>query len=610
MASMDKYVELIKMLEKLFGKGAVSRTIGTRTNVVRFPKGKQGLNPTKSEFDVEGTYAKNPDLVQTIENSIADRMGDITRMNDQELLTYTANTRRLLNFKQPPTETAEVIKFGTGQEIKGKGLETLIEKQGSKFSPTTDLGRLEAAGKRLEKAAEEMSPEFIARQESERQAMIARQYEGKGYAGGVFGPSGMYRAVARNFLLDEAAKGKIKLSPDTIKNLEERSYISGGQPLMYADPIRIMRYHYGDDVFEKIPLDKIPTGAPSEIREVMSKVEAPPIRTEPPKTPGGYLTPGEYRANIEEMQRIEDAIKRRESRFADMTEEEIQNELQQYGSRKSAFEMGLEYDYPEEYAKYKGPKKPEPEEKADGGRIGFGKGKRVLTDIDKLIEQLNQKTKGKKSMESVNPKTGEVTFPKKPIKRAEEPTGTTVMDAEPETIDERSIPKTQEKTNVQKYDKDIAKAANNIFPDYNDPKIAADQIVDSYAQMKFGLEDASSLSSEEQMKLYNQAYNYVMDYNRGAFKLTAPVTSKEIDLEKEMNMVLNQYDKSMFIKDQQGMVDVSNPENVKRMALLLRENHPELYKRLEGLGSQLNEIENFDVTGRKPNADGGIAGLL
>jgi hypothetical protein len=34
-------------------------------------------------------------------------------------------------------------------------------------------------------------------------------------------------------------------------------------------------------------------------------------------------------------------------------------------------------------------------------------------------------------MESVNPKTGEVTIPKKPIKRTEEPTGmTTVMDVE------------------------------------------------------------------------------------------------------------------------------------------------------------------------------------
>jgi hypothetical protein len=440
---MDKYVELIKMLEKIFGKGAVSRTIGTRTNVVRFPKGKQPIDPTRGEFDVEGTAAKNPDLVQTIQNSIEDRMGDITKMNDQELLTYTSNVRRLVNFKEPPVQNADVIKFGSGEEIKGKGLEELIEKQGIKNPPTTAAGQLETTGKRLEQLGKDFAKEFdaetIAKQEADRQAMIARQYEGKGYAGGVFGPSGMYRAVARDFLLDQHAKGKIKLDADTLKNLEERNYISGGQPLMYADPIRVMRYHYGDDVFEKIPLDKIPTGARSEIIDVMSKVEAPPIKTEAPKTPGGYLTPGEYRANIEELQGIENAIKRRESRFADMTEEEIQNELAQYGGKRSSFEMGLEFDYPEEYAKYKGPKKPEPEEKADGGRIGYAKGKRVKSSIDKLIDQLNKKTQGKKSMESVNPKTGEVTIPKKPIKRAEEPTGVTVMDPEPDTIDEKAI---------------------------------------------------------------------------------------------------------------------------------------------------------------------------
>jgi hypothetical protein len=440
---MDKYVELIKMLEKIFGKGAVSRTIGTRTNVVRFPKGKQPIDPTRGEFDVEGTAAKNPDLVQTIQNSIEDRMGDITKMNDQELLTYTSNVRRLVNFKEPPVQNADVIKFGSGEEIKGKGLEELIEKQGIKNPPTTAAGQLETTGKRLEQLGKDFAKEFdaetIAKQEADRQAMIARQYEGKGYAGGVFGPSGMYRAVARDFLLDQHAKGKIKLDADTLKNLEERNYISGGQPLMYADPIRVMRYHYGDDVFEKIPLDKIPTGARSEIIDVMSKVEAPPIKTEAPKTPGGYLTPGEYRANIEELQGIENAIKRRESRFADMTEEEIQNELAQYGGKRSSFEMGLEFDYPEEYAKYKTPKKPEPEEKADGGRIGYAKGKRVKSSIDKLINQLNKKTQGKKSMESVNPKTGEVTVPKKPIRKAEEPTGVTVMDPEPDTIDEKAI---------------------------------------------------------------------------------------------------------------------------------------------------------------------------
>jgi hypothetical protein len=440
---MKKYTDLIQMLEKIFGKGAVSRTIGTRTNVVRFPKGKQPIDPTRGEFDVEGTAAKNPDLVQTIQNSIEDRMGDITKMNDQELLTYTSNVRRLVNFKEPPVQNADVIKFGSGEEIKGKGLEELIEKQGIKNPPTTAAGQLETTGKRLEQLGKDFAKEFdaetIAKQEADRQAMIARQYEGKGYAGGVFGPSGMYRAVARDFLLDQHAKGKIKLDADTLKNLEERNYISGGQPLMYADPIRVMRYHYGDDVFEKIPLDKIPTGARSEIIDVMSKVEAPPIKTEAPKTPGGYLTPGEYRANIEELQGIENAIKRRESRFADMTEEEIQNELAQYGGKRSSFEMGLEFDYPEEYAKYKTPKKPEPEEKADGGRIGYAKGKRVKSSMDKLLEKLNKKLSNKESMESVNPKTGEVTIPKKPIRRAEEPTGVTVMDAEPDIIDEKSI---------------------------------------------------------------------------------------------------------------------------------------------------------------------------
>jgi hypothetical protein len=574
------------MLEKIFGKGSVSRTIGTRTNVVRFPKGKQPIDPTRGEFDVEGTAAKNPDLVQTIQNSIEDRMGDITKMNDQELLTYTSNVRRLVNFKEPPVQNADVVKFGSGEEIKGKGLEELIEKQGIKNPPTTAAGQLETTGKRLEQLGKDFAKEFdvenIAKQEADRQAMIARQYEGKGYAGGTFGPSGMYRAVARDFLLDQHAKGKIKLDADTLKNLEERNYISGGQPLMYADPIRVMRYHYGDDVFEKIPLDKIPTGARSEIIDVMSKVEAPPVKTEAPKTPGGYLTPGEYRANIEEMQKIEDMIKRRESRFADMTEEEIQNELAQYGGKRSSFEMGLEYDYPEEYAKYKTPKKPEPEEKADGGRIGYAKGKRVKSSIDKLLENLNKKTQGKKSMESVDPKTGEVTIPKKPIRKAEEPTGMTTMDPEPEIIDEKSITKTKKKT-IQRYDQDIIKAADEIFPNYDDPKIAADQIVDSYAQMKFGLEDQYGLSNKERMDLYTQAYDYVMDYNRGAIGKTT----------NEFN--------------------ISDPKTAEAFTNFARENDPEGFKKIQKIVDDINNknaLEEFDIKDREPNANGGIAGLL
>ena len=32
----------------------------------------------------------------------------------------------------------------------------------------------------------------------------------------------------------------------------------------------------------------------------------------------------------------------------------------------------------------------EPEEKAEGGRIGYGKGDRVISSIDKLLESLNK----------------------------------------------------------------------------------------------------------------------------------------------------------------------------------------------------------------------------
>jgi hypothetical protein len=49
------------------------------------------------------------------------------------------------------------------------------------------------------------------------------------------------------------------------------------------------------------------------------------------------------------------------------------------------------------------------------------------------------------------------------------------------------------------------------------------------------------------------------------------------------------------------------------MALLLKKDHPELYNRIFNLTDDLNQKEilsDFDVTGREPNAKGGIAGLL
>ena len=617
---IKKYTDLIEMLEKIFGKGAVSRTIGTRTNVVRFPKGKQPIDPTKSELDVEGTAIKNPDLAQAIENSIADRMGDITKMNDQELLTYTANVRRLVNFKEPPKlPEADVVKFGSGEEMKGKGLEELIEKEGLVASPKTSLGsaqfNIKRAEQEINKVIKENDLDSLLKGFGKDQLSEIRLHN-----------QGLVRAVTRQILSEDIRAGKIK-SLDLEKLGTSR------------EPIDYFRKIYGEDALEQ--LDSI---APEFNRFYTEKEAADFAKTkfkfEPDETRlKGSMSYEELEKNIKKPEPSKEAEilnigketdKRKTidelideynanfdrtkltdeeggtaigySEFQDLQKrnEEIAKALEEKGIKSTIEEEikpeGIVIPFRKKFTK------PEPEEKADGGRIGYNKGKRVMSSIDKLIEQLNKKTKGKKSMESVNPKTGEVTVPKKPIRKAEEPTGMTTMDPEPEIIDERSITKTKKKTS-QRYDQGMIKAANNIFPDYDDPKIAADQIAESYAQMKLG-KNYEDLTSQEQNKIYSQAYDYVMDRKRGkAYKQGDPITeenfgntpfapdlsgleearrmTKGMSLEDEMNMVLNQYDKSMFVKNEQGMVDVTNPENVQKMALLLKKDHPELYRRLE-----------------------------
>lgn len=600
---MNILEQIIKLLERVYGKGVISKNIGTRTNVVRFPKGPQGLDPTTRHFDVEGTAQKNPDLVNIIKNSIEDRIPDLSKMNDQELLNYKQNLQRLADHIDPPS--AEIIKAGSKQRVTGEGLEKLIKEQGTKYSPTTEAGQLEATGKKLQKLSEdfskEFSPENLAKQEADRQALIAKQYEGKGYAGGVFGPSGMYRSVARDFLLDQNAKGKIKLNPETVKALEERSYISGGQPLMYPDPIRVMRYHYGDDIFEKIPLDKIPTGAKSEIIEAMSKVEAAPVKIEAPKTPGGYLTPGEYKANIEEMQNIENMIKRRESRFADMTEEEIQNELAQYGGKRSSFEMGLEYDYPEEYAKYKGPKKPEPEEKADGGSIGldylmgidnrpkYAGGGDVKKILD-LIAKANKELKGKKSMEVINPKTGEVTIPKNPIKVAE------TAERKPAYYDVR------EEFDKLKTKHKIAAAAHDELPsiDLYD-KISPDRLAEVMAEMKG--KDFFDLPQKQKSDYYKKAQNYIDDLRR------IDRTSKAVEkfnsgaelgvVDKQYLNKLKQVDLSDITQPQytevggKKVLDATHPDTIQSFSDFAKASDPEGYAQFSKKVDRINELSTM-----------------
>ena len=568
---MNKYTDLIQMLEKIFGKGSVSRTIGTRTNVVRFPKGKQPLDPTRGEFDVEGTAVKNPDLVQTIENSIEDRMGDITKMNDQELLTYTSNVRRLLNFKEPPIQNADVVKFGSGEEIKGEGLEQLIQKQGTKNPPTTVAGRLETQGKKLEKVGEDL------KEITEPKSVIGDIIKDYGDFDKYMQSSqktGYVRATVRQIMREDIQAGKLKLP----KELQDQVMQGIGEP------IDIYRKVYGEGALEQI--DSLAD-------------------------------------NLGQFRTEEEAAKFARSKYQIEPKVEPVDESKTYEELEDIFKKGPD----------------EPEGKADGGRIGYAKGKRVKSSVDKLLEKLNTKLSKKTSMESVNPKTGEVTIPKKPIRRAEEPTGVTVMDPEPEIVDERSITKNKSRQLTQDeiadYEELMGRDSEQWMSEGTveeaEKALKRSKAEEAYyrTQYKMGkLDPSPGEQTEARMKfLQKKLEEAELTKDR---RLITPNEINELDdlenifakdltqtneqaLENEMNRVLNQYDKSMFIKDEQGMVDVSNPANAEKMALLLKRDHPEIYNKIFKLTEDINQkqvLDEFDITGREPNAKGGIAGLL
>jgi len=324
------------------------------------------------------------------------------------------------------------------------------------------------------------------------------------------------------------------------------------------------------------------------------------------------------------------------------------------------------------------------DKKADGGRIGFAGGK-SKTILD-LIAEANKKLKGKKSMESVNPKTGEVTVSKKPVKTAEEPTGVTVMDQEPvarttqdieKEIDELTTtpittlekqrkynelhsefinsldprrqkkaldyrrnsldtenrlilkaeeqgldfdtfeklrtglygPRKQQTLNyiktgkvnvepvkptttfeeVQKRYRTAAKAADEIFPNYDTPKTSASELANVMAEQKYG-KVFDDISGDKQTELYEEAYNYITSVNR-LDKVSPP--NRIAPPGQEFN--------------------ISDPKTAEAFTNFAKENDPEGFKKIQKIVDDINNknaLEEFDPTGRKPNAKGGSAGGL
>jgi hypothetical protein len=113
---MEKYLKLFAALERIFGKGYVSRLMGKQSNVITLPD-KQARKFLDTELNVmeasEGAVKKG---VQDLNNLVSDTKR-LSTLNDQELLTITNNAERLAVKVNPPAPppapTADVLSITT-----------------------------------------------------------------------------------------------------------------------------------------------------------------------------------------------------------------------------------------------------------------------------------------------------------------------------------------------------------------------------------------------------------------------------------------------------------------------------------------------------------------
>jgi len=630
---MNKTLELLKLFEKFGVKPGKIIGAGDRNVVpIKKPILSKPLNRSYILEDVE----EGKIGINTVKNEIEDiaPLFFQKQLNDVEINNLISN----LNYLDRLLNPTNIVDIATKQPV--KGLESL--------RPTI-AGELKTAGKQLEEAGkqlEETKPNLGEIIKDFTQGQRAMQEAEK---------AGYVRATVREIMREDIKAGKLKLPKET-----EDQIMQG-----LGEPIDVWRRVYGEGALEQI--DSIAEDL-SKLRTEMdaAKLARSKFKFEPDieRLPGSY-TPEEdpskiknIKLEMDKRKSIDDLIDEYNANQDKLllTDEEGgtaigYDEFRKLQERNKQIADALENkgisSKIEEEVKPEGivipfkKKITEPEEFADGGitRTKFaagGRGKKILN----IIKKANKELKGKKSMETFDLKTGEVIPTKEPIMTAESKsrklTKDEIADYEEQLGDaetwllEGTVKEAEEALKRSKAEEAYYRTQ------YKLGKLDPAPGEQTEARMKFlqkKLEEAQMTMDrrlitpkevEELMELESRFIykkgDDITEENFGSSPFApsqetldnlkkAREMTKGMSLQEEMNMILNQYDKSMFIKNEQGRVDVTNPENVRKMALLLKRDHPEFYRKLESQ-VQTNVLEDFDITGRKPNANGGLNYLM
>jgi hypothetical protein len=732
---MDKIMKLLEIAKKFGVKP--SKVIGTQGNVVPYKKPSL-VDIRVDEFKLKESVDKGGITMDKVQQEMEEtvKLALSKNLNDVELNRALNNAVNLDRVFFPPM--AEVVEAGSKQQVTGKGLEELIQKEGLTASPKTPLGQIQLRGKRLEQEAKDLSKDFdlgalIKGAGRDQLSEIKLHNEG------------LVRAVTRQILSEDIKAGKIKGL--TLEDLGTS-----------REPIDYFRKIYGENALEQLDsltpeFNRLNTEQeaaglartkfkfePDETRTIGStsydELEKNIQGSEKPKESKvlDITTEGNKRKSIDELideynanqdrlrlsdeeggtaigydefndlkKKNEDIAKSLEEKGISSTiEEEVKPEGIVIPFRKKfpkpepegkaqggiiGYAMGgnvkrqgmflggfisrlinsnpeiiskLKEQQPtsdvplslvERYKKYLSESentttsnssspvsgffgkfltgsgivspqgattsndalynlyKKNIEGKADGGRIGFAGGK-SKTILD-LIAKANKKLKGKKSMESVNPKTGEVTVPKEPIKPAE---GMTVMDQEPVA----TVNKKPTKEDYEDYGEILNDSENTVVQgtetfDELDAlvKKQKDYEASMYQQYKMGkLDPAPGEKSENRLNfLRKKADEAEMTKDRRLFTFDEMQELDELEttyLNTEKNMIKQKYGN---VIDEDLLQKIMVDDNPQRKAEVLASIDEAMKMQEKGIAPEeiINIIKN---TTRTKQAKGGPAGGL
>jgi hypothetical protein len=204
------------------------------------------------------------------------------------------------------------------------------------------------------------------------------------------------------------------------------------------------------------------------------------------------------------------------------------------------------------------------------------------TGIKTLVDDLNEKLKGKKSMETFDLKTGEVIPTKEPIMTAESKSRKLTQDeiADYEEVIGRDSEQWMLEGTVDEAEKALKKSkAEEAY---------------YYGQYKMGkLDPAPGEQTEARMKFLQK-------------KL------EEAEMTKDRRLI--SMDELQELENLEGSlqpntINISDPKTAESFTNFARQNDPEGFKKIQKIVDDINNkniLEDFDIKDREPNAKGGL----